>query len=101
MRKSIIEQNPIRRLWASVMLQAIKDYWTQEHRDGVHAWIHADENIPCGFVWICGIFDIHPDMARACFYRRDGVSELNRYLKRQEAGQKRAGRTIIDEVVHG
>lgn len=65
------DAKPYLRLWAAVFQRGISDYCTARtgkdyQHTAVHHWFWDDVTVrPGKFAWLCQLFDISPDKARA------------------------------------
>ena len=62
------DQRRMVRLWASVFRQGILDYAVECERGApgeATRWVRASFNEPGSFLWLCDLFSVHPERARA------------------------------------
>ena len=62
-----------KRLWLSVLLQAIDDLKRKGERDRALVWFESKNDEINSFIGICENLGIDPDMARGIILKRKGV----------------------------
>ena len=66
-----------RALWASVLIQAIKDLDSFTDRKLAYDYIfmEPDRGVGC-FVWVCGVLGLEPDAIRTVVMTREGRARI-------------------------
>lgn len=73
------------RLWSAVIVQAVADYFSEEHRGSAECWLFGDGGEANGFLALCDVLDL--DAARV----RENVLRAGSFVdfKRSALGGKR------------
>lgn len=73
------------RLWSAVIVQAVADYFSKEHRAAAECWLFGDGDELNGFLALCGVLDL--DAARV----RENVLRSGSFVafKQSSLGRKR------------
>lgn len=95
----LMNDDNCRALWASVMIQAIKDLdgkYSTDRKLAYHYVFLEPDGGAGSFLWVCGVLGLEPDAVRAAVMTREGrarIKDKNRPRLRRKVSTFNTGET--------